>query len=187
VALRHRLSAGFALSSALQGCGSRSTKYVSKNHSSHPVQRLRSGQGLGSKGSDCNCRDGSAIFVESEHPPNGECPGKCPRPAPRVYLRKPRAKNVIGAGSLEWRDLSPASQVCLRPNSSTAEEKGWCNPASNGCCPPERSGCFGLSDCLVLRECWNSGVARPGRDGTASGIRVVSFSRKGSRRPTMTS
>ena len=30
--------------------------------------------------------------------------------------------------------------------------------------------CFGLDDCLVLRECWNWGAARPGRDGTASGI-----------------
>jgi hypothetical protein len=130
VALRRRLSAGFALSSALQGCGRGSATYVSKNHSTHPVQQLRSRQGLGSKRSDCNCCDGSAIFVESEHPPNGECPGKCPRPVPRVYLRKPRAKNVIGlrAGSLEWRDLDPASRVCLRRSSVSPPREQGCQP-----------------------------------------------------------
>jgi hypothetical protein len=68
------------------------------------------------------------------------------------------AKANVRVGSLERRDLGPASQVCLRRNSVHPEGKrGGANPASNGRCPPGRSGCFGLSDCLVLRECWNSG------------------------------
>jgi hypothetical protein len=50
--------------------------YVGKKHSTRPIQQLHSGQRLGSKRSECNRRNGSAIFVESERPPKWQGPGQ---------------------------------------------------------------------------------------------------------------
>jgi hypothetical protein len=103
---------------------------VSKNHSTHRVQQLRSRQGLGSKRSECNCRDGSAIFVESEHPPNGECPGKCPaRPLAFIsgnHGQKTSWDSAPAASS--GVTLVPPRRCTSGPARSTAKEKGVAQP-----------------------------------------------------------